>query len=233
MCYYNSWGCGCGGRRWNYCSGLVGPQGIPGPRGPVGPAGPAGPTGATGPVGPVGPIGPAGPTGATGATGATGPIGPTGPQGEIGPTGPTGATGPTGPTGTVEPLDYGSFYTTTDQSVSNDSLPIDSTISSSGITIDGTTGVATLPEAGVYRVDYGAYADSGVNSGDYIALYLNGTEVAGTAEALATGTTTSGSAIIETTDPNSALNIQVVNTGTVNFAAPTGNNAYLTITQIS
>ena len=57
MCYYNNWGCGCGGRRWNYCSGLVGPQGIPGPRGPVGPAGPAGPTGATGATGPAGPAG--------------------------------------------------------------------------------------------------------------------------------------------------------------------------------
>lgn len=42
MCYYNNWGRGCGCRRWNYCNGLVGPQGIPGPRGPAGPAGPAG-----------------------------------------------------------------------------------------------------------------------------------------------------------------------------------------------
>ena len=81
-------------------------------------------------------------------------------------------------------------------------------------------------------MEYGAYADSGVVSGDYIALYLDGSEVAGTAQALENSQMSSGSAIIQTTADNSELNIQVVGTGTVSFAAPVGNNAYLTITQI-
>lgn len=57
----------------------MGPAGVAGPvgaTGPVGPTGMAGPTGAEGAIGPTGPTGATGPMGPAGATGATGPIGP-------------------------------------------------------------------------------------------------------------------------------------------------------------
>lgn len=57
-------------------TGPVGPTGVAGPTGPEGATGPAGPAGVTGPAGPVGATGPVGPAGATGPTGPTGPIGP-------------------------------------------------------------------------------------------------------------------------------------------------------------
>ncbi len=60
-------------------TGPMGPAGVAGPvgaTGPVGPTGMAGPTGAEGAIGPTGPTGATGPMGPAGATGATGPIGP-------------------------------------------------------------------------------------------------------------------------------------------------------------
>ncbi|MDH4067173.1 MAG: hypothetical protein OEW19_22460, partial [Acidobacteriota bacterium] len=98
-------------RNQDLVSGLVGPQGPPGPAGPQGAMGPQGPTGLQGPVGPGGAQGDQGPPGPAGAAGATGPQGPPGPQGAAGapgtqgdqgppgPVGPTGATGPAGPPG--------------------------------------------------------------------------------------------------------------------------------------
>ncbi len=243
--------------------GPQGPQGIPGPVGPqgprgftgaTGPAGPQGPTGATGPIGPTGATGPQGPMGLTGPVGPQGEIGPqgpigltgpAGPQGEIGPQGPTGATGPQGPIGATGPAgpqgepgittaeSYGGFYTDVDQTITNSSFPLTDTQSSLDITIDTTTGIITLPNAGVYRVDYGVYATSGVAATDYATLYVGGVEVPGSQRDLADETLSVGSSIIETTTENTTLNIQIVSAGPITFSAPNGVNGYLTVVQIA
>ena len=54
-------------------------------------------------------------------------------------------TGPTGTTGTTTATSFGSFYTIASQSVDNSSFPLTDTITSSGMTIDNTTDVVTLP----------------------------------------------------------------------------------------
>ena len=195
-------------------TGPIGPRGVTGATGATGPTGPStgitGPTGPTGVTGVTGVTGPTGPTGATGATGATGPAGATGATGPTGPTGPTGATGEagaigpagatgatgaTGPTGTTEAASFASFYTTAEQSVDNSSFPLTDSITSSGITVDTTTGIATLPNIGTYRIDYGVYPSATTATTDYMALFLNGTEVPGTARSLENNTMNNASAI--------------------------------------
>ena len=220
-------------------TGPTGPQGLIGLTGVTGPTGPTGPTGATGPTGPTGASGESGSIGATGPTGPTGPqgliglTGATGPTGPTGPTGATGPTGPTGPTGTATSASFGSFYTTDEQSVENSSFPLTDTIESSGMTVDTTTGIVTLPNIGVYKVDYGLYAASSATAADALALFLNGSEVVGTKRGLENNTMINASAIIETTSANSTLNIQVISTGSVTFLDDDGINGYLVIVQIS
>ena len=207
----------------------------------IAPTGPAGPRGATGPTGPIGPAGPTGATGSTGATGITGPTGPTGATGATGATGPTGATGvtgatgptgPTGATGTLEASSFGSFFTDDEQTVNNDSFPLSNTLTVSNMSIDTATGIVTLPNIGAYHVDYGVYVASIATASDYMALYLNGTEVIGTARGLENNTMVNASAIIETTAIDSTLNIQIVSSGDVTFLDNDGINGYLVITQI-
>jgi len=234
-------------------TGPTGPQGPQGPQGPAGTPGATGPTGATGPAGaqgiqgPIGATGPIGPTGLTGTTGATGPtgpageIGPTGPiglTGDVGPTGPTGPqgeigpTGPTGPAGTSTAASFGSFYTDSTQTVTNDSFPLTTTLSSSNTTIDTATGIVTLANAGTYLVEYGVYATDATAT-DTVSIFLNGTEVAGTQRTLENNTTTNGSAIIGVPTATSTLNIQINSTGAVTFTDASGVEGYLTITQIA
>ena len=205
-------------------TGPTGPQGITGEIGPTGPTGPQGLQGLIGPTGPTGPQGELGPTGPIGLTGATGP---TGPQGEIGPTGPTG------PTGTATAASFGSFYTTAEQSVDNASFPLTNTITASNITVDTTTGIVTLTNAGTYLVEYGVYPASSATASDYAALFLNGTEIAGTERGLENNTMISASAIIEVATPTSTINIQIVTDNTITFLDNDGINGYLTITQIA
>lgn len=228
--------------------GPVGPQGPQGPQGPIGltgatgPQGPAGPVGATGPVGPQGPIGLTGATGAQGPqgiqgeTGPQGPIGLTGPAGPIGPQGPQGEVGPAGPQGPAGPAgtvaSFGSFYTDTTQTVTNDSFPLTTTLASSNTTVDTTTGVVTLANAGTYLVEYGVYSTDATAT-DTVSIFLNGTEVAGTQRTLTNNTITSGSAIITVPTATSTLNIQINSTGAVTFTDATGVEGYLTITQIA
>ena len=194
--------------------GIIGPQG---PIGPAGPQGPAGATGATGPQGPIGPVGPIGPTGATGATGATGPAGPVGPQ---------------GPAGLAEAASFGSFYSTTEQTVTNASFPLTSTMAIDDMTVDNTTGVVTLTNVGTYKIDYGVYPASSATS-DYMALFLNGVEVPGTARGLENNTMINASAIITTTAATSTLQIQIVADNAVTFLDDDGINGYLSIVQIA
>lgn len=226
-------------------TGATGPTGLTGATGPIGPTGPTGVTGPTGPtgeagiIGATGPTGPTGPTGATGATGETGPIGPTGEAGLIGATGPTGptgatgATGATGPTGTIETTSFGSFFTTEEQSVDNDSFPLSNILTVNNMTIDTTTGIVTLPETGFYKVDYGVYPASIATASDYMVLFINGTEVAGTARGLENNTMINASAIIEITAENSTINIQIVTDNAVTFLDDDGINGYLVITKIA
>lgn len=192
-----------------------------------------GPTGPTGVTGRIGPTGPTGPTGSTGVTGLTGPTGPTGPSGIIGPTGATGVTGPTGATGSIEVASFGSFFTTEEQSVDNSSFPLTNTLEVNGMTIDNSTGIVTLPNTGFYKIDYGVYAASSATASDYMALFLNGSEVIGTARGLENNTMINASAIIETTTENSTLNIQIVTDNAITFLDNDGINGYLVIVQIA
>ena len=202
---------------------------IPGPVGPQGPAGPQGPIGPTGATGAQGPQGIQGETGPQGPIGLTGPAGP---QGPIGLTGATGPQGPVGPAGTATVASYGSFYTDTTQTVTNDSFPLTTTLASSNTTVDSTTGIVTLANAGTYLVEYGVYSTDATAT-DTVSIFLNGTEVAGTERTLTNNTTTSGSAIITVPTATSTLNIQINSTGAVTFDDPTGVEGYLTITQIA
>ena len=101
------------------------------------------------------------------------------------------------------------------------------------ITIDTSTGVVTLPDIGVYKVDFGVLPTSGATATDYVSLFLEGAEVPGTTRDLINGTLSVGSAIIQTTTENSTLNIQIVSAGPIDFASANGTNGYLTIVQIA
>ena len=116
--------------------------------------------------------GPQGPTGPTGLAGATGPQGVPGPQ------------GPTGATGIASVSDFGSYYTTAEQTVDNSSFPLTNTLEANNLIINNATGVVTLPTAGFYKIDYGVYAASNATASDYMAIFINGAEVGGTARRL-------------------------------------------------
>ena len=216
--------------------GPRGPQGLPGPAGATGPQGPQGPIGLTGATGPQGPAGATGATGPAGPQGETGPQGPQGIQGETGPVGPQGPQGEVGPQGPAGPpgttASFGSFYTDTTQTVTNDSFPLTTTLSSSNMTLDPTTGVITLTNSGTYLVEYGVYATDATAT-DTVSIFLNGAEVAGTQRTLENNTMTTGSAIITVPTATSTLNIQINSAGAVTFADATGIEGYLTITQLA
>ena len=223
-------------------TGPAGATGLIGPTGPTGPQGIAGAVGATGPTGPQGIQGPTGLTGEIGPTGPTGPQGPqgvAGPQGEIGPTGPIGLTGdigptgPTGPAGTSTAASFGSFYTTEEQSVNNASFPLTNISEVDGMTIDTATGVVTLENPGFYKIDYGVYPASSATASDYMALFLNGAEVPGSARGLENNTMINSSIIIEVLSATSTLNIQIVTYNAITFLDNDGINGYLVITQIA
>lgn len=228
--------------------GPQGPQGVPGPQGPAGPQGPiglTGATGATGPQGPIGltgpqgeqgPIGPQGPQGVQGETGPQGPqgipgpVGPQGPQGIQGETGPQGPQGEPGPAGTVE--SYGSFFTETTQTVTDSSFPLTSTITSNNMTIDTTTGIVTLANAGTYKIDYGVFSTDATAT-DTVSIFVNGTEVLGSERTLTNNQMTTGSIIIDVPTATSTLNIQINSTGAVTFENDPGIVGYLTIVQLA
>ena len=65
-----------------------------------------------------------------------------------------------------------------------------------------------------------------------MALFLNGTEVEGTARGLENNTMINASAIIQTTTENSTLNIQIISSSEITFLDDDGINGYLVITQI-
>lgn len=207
--------------------GPQGPQGVPGPQGPAGLQGPIGLTGATGATGATGPQGP---IGLTGPQGEQGPIGPQGPQGVQGETGPQGPQGEPGPAGTVE--SYGSFFTETTQTVTDSSFPLTSTITSNNMTIDTTTGIVTLVNAGTYKIDYGVFSTDATAT-DTVSIFVNGTEVLGSERTLTNNQMTTGSIIIDVPTATSTLNIQINSTGAVTFENDPGIVGYLTIVQLA
>ena len=213
-------------------TGPIGPQGIQGVAGPTGPQGEIGPTGPqgiqgevgpTGPAGAVGEIGPTGPTGPIGLTGETGPTGPTGPQGEIGPTGPTGPAGTT--------ASFGSYFNTAAQTLNNESFPLNGGNAESNMSIDPTTGIVTLTNAGTYKIDYGVYPETGATENDRVAIFLNGSQVNGTALELQNDQMINGSTIL-TIPASSTISTQIVSTNDITFSAE-DVNGYLVITQIA
>ncbi len=149
--------------------------------GATGPIGPIGPIGAVGPTGAIGATGVTGPTGASGINGDTGATGATGLQGIQGDTGPTGSQGPTGPAGA-----YNQSLNTTD-SVSFNSLVVNSknVPLGDGIIIDGpNTGFANgllIKEVGTPKLSFQinpttqeAYIGTGPNVP--FKIVVNGTE---------------------------------------------------------
>ena len=181
----------------------------PGPQGPAGPTGPQGPQGIQGPQGPVG------------ATGSTGPQGPQGIQ---------GPQGPTGPAGTI--ASYGSFYNTATQTLNNQSFPLNGSNATSNMNIDTTTGIITLTNAGIYKIDYGVYPETGSTDNDRVAIFLNGAQVDGTALELQDEQMVGGSTIITVPIATSTINIQIISDNNVTFTAE-DVNGYIVITQVA
>lgn len=161
-----------------------------------------------------------------------GPRGPIGPTGATGPTGPTGATRATDATGSAEIGSFASFYSTEEQSVNNTSFPLTNIQQAENITLDTSTGVATLTNIGKYYVSFGVYPSTGATTGDSVHLNLNGTEVAGTARGLSNGQMIDATAIVETTTASSTLNIEIESSEAITFSDTDGISGYLTIIQI-
>jgi hypothetical protein len=129
--------------------------------------------GVTGPTGPMS-TGPTGP-GFTGVTGPTGPM-------STGPTGPM-STGPTGPSGGIVTSYYGSFISTTTQTVLGvgTATPIthDSTLISNGVVLGIPTSRVYIQNSGVYKLSYSIqFEKNGANSEQAdIWLSINGSPV--------------------------------------------------------
>lgn len=101
------------------------------------------------------------------------------------------------------------------------------------MSLEPTTGVVTLQNAGTYLVSYGVYASTGSQDTDTVQLYLNGTQVPGTERSLQDDTMVDATAIVEVTNAASTINIQITSAGAVTFDDPNGVSGYLTIVQIA
>lgn len=187
-----------------------------------------------------GPTGATGATGSTGATGATGATGPTGATGAIGPvgvgiTGPTGPTGPVGPMGPIRPIaatTYGSFYSYATEA-NNEPYPLSYPQISRGMQLDISTGIITIEEPGVYKVDYGVYVATRSSDRDRIALFLNDVQLDGTECGLENNTVITTSGIIGINKPNSTLYMKVISSGPVTFLNNLGLKGFLAIIRIA
>lgn len=246
------------------CFGPTGPTGATGPAGgPTGPTGPQGLQGEQGPTGPTGPQGIQGLQGTQGLQGEQGPTGATGPQGiqgEQGPTGPTGpqgiqglqgtqglqgAQGPTGPTGpagaTVSPTNtYGRKYDTTEntitltQNVAAD-VPLGSNGPANGITLD-TQNKLTIPENGVYQVDYYFYGSPSTNTDVTVRLNQNTTPISNTSitKSLTANVDTefSGSTI-NSFNANDQIGLSIEATDAATISPGPDTSAYINIVKIA
>lgn len=237
------------------CFGPTGPTGPTGPAGgPTGPTGPTGPQGIQGVQGPTGPTGPTGPQGiqglqgAQGLQGVQGPTGPTGPQGiqglqgTQGLQGEQGPTGPTGPAGaTVSPTNtYGRKYDTTEntitltQNVAAD-VPLGSNGPANGITLD-TQNKLTIPENGVYQVDYYFYGSPSTNTDVTVRLNQNTTPISNTSitKSLTANVDTefSGSTI-NSFNANDQIGLSIEATDAATISPGPDTSAYINIVRIA
>ncbi len=237
------------------CFGPTGPTGPTGPAGgPTGPTGPTGPQGIQGVQGPTGPTGPTGPQGiqglqgAQGLQGVQGPTGPTGPQGIQGLQGTQGlqgAQGPTGPTGpagaTVAPTNtYGRKYDTTENTINLEQniaqeVPLGSNGPSNGITLD-TQNKLTIPENGIYKVDYYFYGSSSANTSITLNVKQNETPIGSTtiSKDVTTNVDTefSGSTI-NSFNANDQIGLSIEATDAATISPASDTSAYLNIIRIA
>lgn len=128
---------------------------------------------------------------------------------------------------------YGSFYSTGTATLSGGgTFPLTNTAAANGITLNAGTGIITLPNSGTYRVDWGTLGTT-TETTDTTALYLSGTEVAGTRRTVASGTMSGGSTIITAT-AGDTLSIRLTAAESVTFSDTNGGiTGYLTIEQIA
>lgn len=166
--------------------GEKGDKGDKGDTGPAGASG-AGSAGATGPAGPAGATGAAGPAGATGAAGATGPAGP----GLV--TGGTAGQMLTKKTGTdydtqwvdsSTPLSIATFKATNTPSYASGSFtviafPAPQYSTGPAMYSSATPNTATIVKDGYYQLSGSMRLDgNGVSGEKYLALQVDGAEVA-------------------------------------------------------
>lgn len=188
------------------------------------------PAGATGPAGLPGPIGPTGPTGAAGAIG---------PQGIQGPTGPTGPTGPSGET-ISQTNTYGRKYDTTQTGITleaniSQDIPLGSNGPANGITLD-TQNKLTIPENGVYQVDYYFYGSPSTNTDVTVRLNQNTTPISNTSitKSLTANVDTefSGSTI-NSFNANDQIGLSIEATDAATISPGSDTSAYVNIVKIA
>ena len=101
------------------------------------------------------------------------------------------------------------------------------------ITLDSRTGIVTLQDAGVYKVEYGVFAINNEFT-DTVSLYLNGHEISGSRRSLENNAMTEAIMLFQTSSAGSTLNIQIISERPVRFYDEAGGiTGYLTITQLN
>jgi hypothetical protein len=217
--------------------GATGPAGADGATGPAGADGATGPAGADGATGPAGADGATGPAGADGATGPAGADGATGPAGADGATGPAGADGAQGPAGPVAAAEYAYVYNLAAQTIA---LEADVAFDSNGVITTGFVHApgdpgVTFVEAGTYEVTFSVSA----TEPNQMALFLDGTAIAGTTYGSGAGTQQSTGQAIFTAPAGSVLTLRNhTSSAAVGLATPIGGtqpsaNASLVIVRLA
>lgn len=98
--------------------------------------------------------------------------------------------------------------------------------------MEESAGVITLPNTGIYQVQYGVYAISNEHT-DIVSLRLNGVEIGGTRRSLENNTMTGVAAIFQAS-AGSALNIEIASNRPIRFFDESnGIIGYLVITQLA
>lgn len=213
--------------------GPTGPQGITGVQGATGPRGAQGVTGATGPQGNTGATGSQGNIGPMGYRGATGPTGAAGQNGATGVTGSTGATGPTGPTFAVV-ASLASHAAQTFAAPTYGVVTFDSIGALHEMSLNPARRLVIVEDAGLYLINYGVYATTGVPGICTIGYNPGGFDQAGKIP-LTANTMVSGS-IVRSLGARTYVGLHIDatnNNTTISLPATSGfANAYLTITRI-
>lgn len=229
---YNSTFCCCGR---NQIRPIINtnPTIVVGPTGAQGPIGPQGIQGPAGPAGPVGATGPQGPVGATGPQGAQGPAGATGPQGPQGPAGPAGATGPQGPQGPAGPAlnENATIYNAASQSLTSGTAVSLPTVLTNNSLTTTTANTITVPSAGAYQISYTTSAATGAESGDNVAVAVNGVVQTPTQRSLSTTQGVSATYVLNLS-ANDAITIVPTVTGSATLTNTGGPSATLTVIRV-